>query len=46
MGTSELYRVVESIPEVLDSLVVDLEYLGRPPYMPPCSQRRAASIPG
>jgi acetoacetyl-CoA synthetase len=34
MGTSELYRVVEGIPEVLDSLVIDLEYLGRPPYMP------------
>jgi acetoacetyl-CoA synthetase len=33
MGTSELYRVVESIPEILDSLVVDLEFLGRPPYM-------------
>jgi len=34
MGTSELYRVVEGIPEVLDSMVVDLEYLGRPSYMP------------
>ena len=34
MGTAELYRAVESIPEVLDSLVVDLEYLGRPSYMP------------
>jgi acetoacetyl-CoA synthetase len=33
MGTSELYRVIEAIPEVIDSLVVDLEYLGRPPYM-------------
>jgi len=30
MGTAELYRVVEAQPEVLDSLVVDLEYLGRP----------------
>ncbi len=30
MGTSELYRAVETHPEVLDSLVVDLEYLGRP----------------
>jgi acetoacetyl-CoA synthetase len=29
MGTSELYRAVEALPEVLDSLVVDLEYLGR-----------------
>ncbi|MFI5274911.1 MAG: acetoacetate--CoA ligase [Ktedonobacterales bacterium] len=34
MGTSELYRVVEDLPEVLDSLVVDLEYLGRPSFMP------------
>lgn len=33
MGTAELYRVVEGIAEVLDSLVVDLEYLGRPSYM-------------
>lgn len=30
MGTSELYRVVEGLDWVLDSLVVDLEYLGRP----------------
>ena len=30
MGTSELYRVVEGFDEVLDALVVDLEYLGRP----------------
>ncbi len=34
MGTSELYRVVETLPEVLDSLVVDIEYLGKPSYMP------------
>jgi len=34
MGTSELYRAVEALPEVVDSLVVDLEYLGRPSYMP------------
>lgn len=34
MGTSELYRVVEELPQVLDSLVVDLEYLGRESYMP------------
>lgn len=34
IGTSELYRAVESLPEILDSLVVDLEYLGRPSYMP------------
>ena len=30
MGTSELYSAVEALPEVLDALVVDLEYLGRP----------------
>ncbi|MNN42857.1 Acetyl-coenzyme A synthetase [compost metagenome] len=34
MGTSELYRVVEDLQEVLDSMVVDLEYLGRESYMP------------
>jgi acetoacetyl-CoA synthetase len=33
MGTAELYRVVEELPEVMDSLVVDLEYLGRESYM-------------
>jgi acetoacetyl-CoA synthetase len=33
MGTSELYRAVDDIPEVLDSLVVDLEGLGRAAYM-------------
>ena len=34
MGTSELYRAVEELTEVLDSLVVDLEFLGRESYMP------------
>lgn len=34
MGTSEVYSAVEALPEVLDSLVVDLEYLGRESYMP------------
>lgn len=34
MGTAELYRAVEAVDEVLDSLVVDLEYLERPSYMP------------
>ena len=34
VGTSEMYRVVEAIPEVLDALVIDLEMLGRPSYMP------------
>ena len=48
MGTAELYRAVEAIPEVVDSLVVDLEYLGRESYMPlfvvlnrPRARRRA-----
>ena len=34
MGTSELYSAIEALPEVLDSLVVDLEYLGKDSYMP------------
>jgi acetoacetyl-CoA synthetase len=34
MGTSEIYSAIESLPEVLDSMVVDLEYLGRESYMP------------
>ena len=34
MGTAEIYRVVEELPEVRDSLVVDLEYVGRPSFMP------------
>jgi len=34
MGTSELYRAVEDLPEILDSMVVDLEYLGRESWMP------------
>ena len=33
MGTSEIYRVVETMPEVIDSLVIDLEYLGRKSFM-------------
>ena len=34
MGTAELYRAVEALPEVMDSLVVDLEYLQRESCMP------------
>ncbi|MDO5625571.1 MAG: acetoacetate--CoA ligase [Pseudomonadota bacterium] len=34
MGTSEMYSAVEGMAEVLDSMVVDLEYLGRESYMP------------
>lgn len=33
-GTSEIYGVVESIPEVADSLVVDLEYPSGRSFMP------------
>jgi acetoacetyl-CoA synthetase len=33
MGTAEIYRVVEELPEVMDSLVVDLEYLGRKSHL-------------
>ena len=34
MGTAEIYSVVEELPEILESVVVDLEYLGRESYMP------------
>lgn len=34
LGSSEIYRAVEALPEVLDSLVVDLEFLGRESFMP------------
>lgn len=34
LGTAEIYRAVEELPEILDSLVIDLEYLGRDSYMP------------
>ena len=34
MGTSEIYSAVEGIADVLASMVVDLEYLGRDSYMP------------
>ncbi|MGI4779339.1 MAG: acetoacetate--CoA ligase [Janthinobacterium lividum] len=34
MGTSEIYGAVEALVEVLDSMVIDLEYLGRESYMP------------
>jgi acetoacetyl-CoA synthetase len=43
MGTSELYSAVEALPEVLDSMVVDLEYLGRESYMPLFVVLRAGS---
>jgi acetoacetyl-CoA synthetase len=34
MGTSEIYRVIESFEEVLDSLIIDLEFRGRDSFMP------------
>lgn len=34
MGTSEFYRVVEAFDEVVDSLIIDLELLGRASYLP------------
>jgi len=34
MGSSEIYRAVEGLPEIADSLVVDLEFLGRDSFMP------------
>jgi acetoacetyl-CoA synthetase len=34
MGSAEIYQAVEGVPEVLDSLVVDLEFLGRESFMP------------
>ena len=34
MGTSEIYSAIEALPEVLDAMVVDLEYLGRDSWMP------------
>ena len=34
MGTSEIYSAIEALPEVSDSMVVDLEFLGRDSYMP------------
>ncbi len=33
LGTSEIYRAVEGLAEVADSLVVDLEFLGRDSFM-------------
>ncbi|MEZ5675020.1 acetoacetyl-CoA synthetase [Thalassovita litoralis] len=34
LGSSEIYRAVEALDEVQDSLVVDLEFLGRDSFMP------------
>jgi len=34
LGSSEIYQAVEGLSEVMDSLVVDLEFLGRESFMP------------
>jgi acetoacetyl-CoA synthetase len=34
MGTSEFYRIVEAFDEIADSLIVDMELLGRESYLP------------
>ena len=34
LGSAEIYQAVEGLPQVLESLVVDLEYLGRDSFMP------------
>ena len=34
LGSAEIYQAVEGLPEVMDSLVVDLEFLGRESFMP------------
>jgi acetoacetyl-CoA synthetase len=34
MGTSEIYQTVESLAEIVDSLVIDLEALGQESYLP------------
>jgi acetoacetyl-CoA synthetase len=34
IGTAEFYSVVEGLPEIQDSLIINLEQLGQPSYMP------------
>lgn len=34
MGSAEIYRVVEDLPEIVDSLVIDLTYGDRPAALP------------
>ena len=34
MGSAEIYQAVEGLSEVMDALVVDLEFLGRESLMP------------
>jgi acetoacetyl-CoA synthetase len=33
IGTAEYYRAIEAVPGVMDSLVIDLELLGRPSHL-------------
>ncbi|MGM9950893.1 MAG: acetoacetate--CoA ligase [Lysinibacillus sp.] len=34
MGTSEIYKIVEAMPEIMESLVIDLEYSGKESFLP------------
>jgi acetoacetyl-CoA synthetase len=34
MGSSELYRAIDRLEEIQEAMVVDLEYLDRPSWMP------------
>ena len=34
MGTSEIYKIVEVLPEIMESLVIDLEYSGKESFLP------------
>lgn len=34
LGSAEIYQAVEVLPEIADSLVIDLEFLGRDSFMP------------
>lgn len=34
LGSAEIYQAVEALPEIRESLVVDLEFLGRDSFMP------------
>jgi len=34
LGSSEIYQAVEGLEEVMDSMVIDLEFLGRDSFMP------------
>mgnify|MGYP003361781184 CR=1 FL=1 len=34
LGSSEIYQAVEGLEEVMDSMVIDLEFLGRESFMP------------